>query len=47
MDQYANAIEAAVQETVAEGKYLTRDVGGSSTTKKFTEAVISKLTKNE
>jgi len=47
MDQYATAIETAVQETVAEGKFLTRDVGGSSTTKKFTEAVISKLTKNE
>jgi len=45
LDQYATTIEQAVQETVAEGKYLTRDVGGTSTTKKFTEAVISKLKK--
>jgi len=47
LEQQAANIERAVQEVVAEGKHLTRDVGGSATTKRFTEAVISKLSKSE
>jgi len=44
LDSYAENIEKAVQDVVAEGKYLTADVGGTGTTRKFTEAVIEKLT---
>jgi len=44
LNDVAVRIEKAVQQVVAEGKYLTRDVGGSASTKRFTEAVIGKLT---
>jgi len=44
LNEHAERIERAVQEVVAEGKYLTRDVGGSATTRRFTEAIIGKLT---
>lgn len=37
------ALEKAVEVTLAEGKTLTPDLGGSATTTEFTEAVISRL----
>jgi isocitrate dehydrogenase (NAD+) len=39
----ANRIERAVHSVYMEGSYLTRDVGGNSTTEEFTQAVISAL----
>ncbi|PRP88126.1 isocitrate dehydrogenase (NAD+) [Planoprotostelium fungivorum] len=44
LNDHATRIEKAVQDVVADGKHLTRDVGGSGSTRRFTEAVIEKLT---
>eukprot|EP01117_Protostelium_nocturnum_P013520 TRINITY_DN5050_c1_g1_i1.p1 TRINITY_DN5050_c1_g1~~TRINITY_DN5050_c1_g1_i1.p1 ORF type:complete len:375 (-),score=119.04 TRINITY_DN5050_c1_g1_i1:93-1217(-) len=41
---HAKLIETAVQDVVNEAKFLTGDIGGTASTKRFTEAVISKLT---
>ncbi len=40
----ADSLQKAIAATYAEGKHLTRDVGGMSGTKDFTDAVISHLT---
>lgn len=40
---YAEKIEKALKIVLKEGKKLTKDLGGSSTTKEFTEEIISKL----
>jgi isocitrate dehydrogenase (NAD+) len=37
------SIQQALLSTIAEGKYRTRDLGGSATTTDFTKAVIDKL----
>jgi isocitrate dehydrogenase (NAD+) len=42
-DATAEKVLAAIEKVYAEGKTLTRDVGGSSGTKAFTEAVIAAL----
>jgi isocitrate dehydrogenase (NAD+) len=39
----ANKVQSALEKVYAEGKALTRDVGGSSGTKAFTEAVLAAL----
>ena len=39
----ADRIRRALESTIREGKVLTRDLGGSATTKEFTDAVISHL----
>jgi isocitrate dehydrogenase (NAD+) len=39
----ADKVQAAIERVYAEGKTLTRDVGGSAGTKAFTDAVISAL----
>jgi isocitrate dehydrogenase (NAD+) len=39
----ADRLQAAVAGTYREAKWLTRDVGGTATTKDFTEAVIDHL----
>jgi isocitrate dehydrogenase (NAD+) len=39
----AEKVQAAIEKVYAEGKTLTRDVGGNSGTKAFTEAVIAAL----
>lgn len=39
----ANRIQSALEKILAEGKFLTRDLGGQSTTTEFTEAVIHSL----
>eukprot|EP00955_Chlamydomonas_euryale_P100286 365273-Chlamydomonas_euryale.AAC.8 len=43
MGDKAEMIQNAVLSTIAEGKYRTGDLGGSSTTSDFTKAVIDKL----
>ncbi|CAG8808021.1 599_t:CDS:2, partial [Racocetra persica] len=40
---YADTIETAVLSTIAEGKCLTRDLGGSATNTEFTNHIITKL----
>lgn len=40
---YADRIEKATLATIAEGRYLTRDLGGRSGTDEFTGAIISKM----
>ena len=39
----ADRIRRALESTIREGKVLTRDLGGSATTREFTDAVISHL----
>jgi isocitrate dehydrogenase (NAD+) len=39
----ADRIQSALEKILAEGKFLTRDLGGQSTTTEFTEAVIHSL----
>jgi isocitrate dehydrogenase (NAD+) len=39
----ADRIQSALEKVLAEGKFLTRDLGGQSTTIEFTEAVIHSL----
>lgn len=39
----ADRIEESVREILAEGKYRTRDLGGTSSTTEFTDAVISRI----
>jgi isocitrate dehydrogenase (NAD+) len=41
--KHADRIEKATLGTIAEGKYLTRDLGGKSGTNAFTGSIISKL----
>ncbi|KAL2023374.1 hypothetical protein VTK56DRAFT_2731 [Thermocarpiscus australiensis] len=43
LNEYADRIEKAAFDTLAEGKALTGDLGGKATTKQFTEAIIEKL----
>lgn len=41
--EYADKIETAVLKTISEGKFRTKDLGGSTGTRAFTEAVCSLL----
>ncbi|ORY62933.1 isocitrate dehydrogenase subunit 2 [Pseudomassariella vexata] len=43
LNQYADRIEKATFDTLAEGKVLTGDLGGSSKTHEYAGAIISKL----
>jgi isocitrate dehydrogenase (NAD+) len=43
LEEHANRISTAVYETISSGKAKTVDIGGTSTTKDFTNAVISSL----
>ena len=36
-------IETALFETLKEGKYLTKDLGGSASTKEFTKEIIKRI----
>jgi isocitrate dehydrogenase (NAD+) len=36
-------MQKAIEAVYADGKHLTRDVGGAAGTKEFTEAVIARL----
>ncbi|KAH8113283.1 hypothetical protein DFH11DRAFT_1601154 [Phellopilus nigrolimitatus] len=41
--EYAEKIEKAALTTIAEGKFITGDLGGKASTREYTEAIISKL----
>ncbi|KAI7906947.1 isocitrate dehydrogenase, NAD-dependent [Cokeromyces recurvatus] len=43
LDEYANRISTAIYETIRNDKFRTLDIGGNSSTKEFTNAVISYL----
>lgn len=45
MFAHADKIERAVLDIISEGKYLTKDLGGNTSTKRFTESICSKLNK--
>jgi isocitrate dehydrogenase (NAD+) len=42
-DSRASRIRRALEETIREGKTVTRDLGGTASTDQFTEALIAKL----
>jgi isocitrate dehydrogenase (NAD+) len=39
----AQRIRTAIEETIREGKTVTRDLGGTATTDQFTDAIIARL----
>ena len=39
----AKLVQGALEHVYAEGKFLTRDIGGTSGTKAFSEAVIAAM----
>ena len=43
MSDKADLIQSAVLETIAEGTYRTRDLGGKASCSDFTKAVIDRL----
>ncbi|KAF8339004.1 isocitrate dehydrogenase [Cantharellus anzutake] len=43
LDGYAKKIEDATLSTIAEGKYITGDLGGKASTKDYTKAIVRKL----
>ena len=43
LNSYANKIENAVFDTITEKSVRTKDIGGTSTTREFTKAVIDRL----
>jgi len=43
LGEYADRIEKAAFDTLAEGKVLTGDLGGKASTQDFTKAIISRL----
>lgn len=45
-DEWAKRVEKAVLAVLEERKYLTPDLGGSSTTREVTEAIINRLEKS-
>ncbi len=43
LNDYADRIQNAVLTTISQGKYLTSDLGGKSTTSEYTKALIDNL----
>ncbi|KAG0144032.1 hypothetical protein CROQUDRAFT_660466 [Cronartium quercuum f. sp. fusiforme G11] len=43
LSSYADKIEKAALDTIAEGKFITGDLGGKASTQQFTEAILKKL----
>lgn len=43
LNEKADKIQDAILKTIAEGKYRTGDLGGTSTTSEFTKAIIDHL----
>ena len=41
--EYADRIEHAILQTIAEGKFRTKDLDGNATTKAFTAAICNRL----
>ncbi|KAK4377393.1 hypothetical protein RND71_003689 [Anisodus tanguticus] len=40
---FADRLETAVKRVIAEGKYMTKNLGGDCTTQEITDAVLAKL----
>ena len=43
LSSHADTIEKATLGTIAEGKHITRDLGGKAGTKEYTDAILSKI----
>ncbi|KAA1081386.1 NAD-dependent isocitrate dehydrogenase [Puccinia graminis f. sp. tritici] len=43
LPQYADRIEKATLETIADGKHITGDLGGKASTQQYTEAILRRL----
>jgi isocitrate dehydrogenase (NAD+) len=43
LNDYANRIEKAIFDTLAEGKSITGDLGGRASTGEYTQAIIGRL----
>ncbi|CUM67129.1 uncharacterized protein PRCAT00004818001 [Priceomyces carsonii] len=43
LNEYADRISRATYDVIADGKIRTKDIGGSSSTTEFTDAILSKL----
>lgn len=43
MPDKAEKIQKACLDVIAEGRFRTADLGGSASTKQFTDAIIAKL----
>lgn len=43
LNEYANRIEAAIFDTLAEGKSITGDLGGKASTSEYTKAIVERL----
>jgi isocitrate dehydrogenase (NAD+) len=41
--EYADKIEKATLSTIAEGKHITRDLGGKAGTQEYTDAILGRL----
>ena len=41
--QFGNLIQRALEKVIAEGQFLTRDLGGNAMTMEFTDAIIHAL----
>jgi isocitrate dehydrogenase (NAD+) len=39
----AKRVRTALEQTIREGKTVTRDLGGTASTEEFTDAIIAKL----
>lgn len=39
----ADILNKAIYKTIAEGKYLTGDLGGKATTREYTKAIIDNI----
>jgi isocitrate dehydrogenase (NAD+) len=46
LHDYATKIESAVLQVLKENKYITRDLGGSSSTTDYSNAIIDLINKN-
>jgi isocitrate dehydrogenase (NAD+) len=43
LNSYADKITKAIMDTLAEGKTITGDLGGTATNSEYAKAIISKL----
>jgi isocitrate dehydrogenase (NAD+) len=43
LNDYADRIEKAIFDTLAEGKSITGDLGGKASTGEYTKAIVSRI----
>ena len=43
LHSHADQIEKAALGTIAEGKHITRDLGGKAGTKEYTDAILARM----